>query len=92
MGIYIPNMEKPKSCWECRLMDGEANCLVTDEGISSKQEGIHPDCPLIDIVTCGECKYYEESEYIWGVMVCKYHMGHSYCTKADRFCSHGERK
>lgn len=49
MGIYIPNMEKPKSCWECRLMDGEANCLVTDEGISFKQEGILPDCPLIEI-------------------------------------------
>ncbi len=51
MGVYIPNMEKPKSCWGCRLMDGEANCLVTDEGISSKQEGIHPDCPLIEIPT-----------------------------------------
>ena len=90
--IAIPNMEKPKSCWECRLMDGEANCLVTDEGISFKQEGILPDCPLIDIVTCGECKHYEESEYIRGDMVCKYHMGHTYYTEADRFCSHGERK
>ncbi len=51
MGVYIPNMEKPKSCWECRLMDGEANCLVTDEGISFKQEGILPACPLIEIPT-----------------------------------------
>lgn len=31
------------------MMDGEANCLVTDKGIPFNQEGIHPDCPLIEI-------------------------------------------
>ena len=90
MGVYIPNMEKPKSCWECRLMDGEANCLVTDEGISFKQEGILPDCPLIDIVTCGECKwsYTDERD---GTEWCKVHMSH-YQVNSDGFCSYGERK
>lgn len=86
--IAIPNMEKPKSCWKCRLMDGEANCLVTDEGISYKQEGIHPDCPLIeiDLVRCGECKWWDYET--------------SGCTEIHPlapfrewdFCSYGERR
>ena len=87
MGVYIPNMEKPKSCWECRLMDGEANCLVTDEGISSKQEGIHPDCPLIDIVTCGECKYWHDHE--WS-STCDKHIGNGF--PSDYFCADGKRR
>lgn len=87
--IAIPNMERPKSCWECRLMDGEANCLVTDEGIPSKQEGIHPDCPLIDIVTCGECKYWENG-------TCEqWSDPHEFDireTDPDGFCYYGERR
>ena len=81
--IAIPNMEKPKSCWECPLYDSEYpwTCDLFDAY-----------CPLIDIVRCGECKYYEESEYIEGDMVCKYHIGHTYYTEADRFCSYGERR
>lgn len=47
--------------------------------------------PTTDLVRCGECKYYEESEYIEGDMSCKYHMGHTYYTEDDRFCSYGER-
>ena len=89
MGIYIPNMDKPKSCWECRLMDGEANCLVTDEGIPFKQEGILPYCPLIEIVRCGECKYakykIEDAEYV------KCMITQLFVSKSD-FCSYGERK
>ena len=89
--IAIPNMEKPKSCWECRLMDGEANCLVTDEGISSKQEGSHPDCPLIDIVQCKDCKWGdtgidEEGKPFWKCI--GIHYGG---TKPTDFCSYGER-
>lgn len=56
--IAIPNMEKPKdSCWECPLQDCEGNCLLLDKGIPFEQEGRHPDCPLIEIVRCGECKH-----------------------------------
>ena len=77
--IAIPNMKMPESCGLCPI-DG---C----EYISGKRE-----CPLIVIVTCGECKFYEESEYIEGDMVCKYHIGHTYYTEADRFCSYGERR
>lgn len=86
--IAIPNMDMPKSCWECRLMDGEANCLVTDEGIPFKQEEIHPDCPLIDIVQCGECTEWHE--------YARQNKGRCDCwlitSGVDDFCSYGERR
>lgn len=50
------------------------------------------NAPTIDIVTCGECVYCEESEYIKGDMACKYHIGHTYYTEADRFCYYGDRR
>ena len=85
--IAIPNMDMPKSCWECRLMDGEANCLVTDEGIPFKQEGIHPDCPLIDIVTCGECRHwYNDADC---GMACEFT---NMKQPSDGFCNWGERR
>ena len=77
--IAIPNMGMPDTCDMCPI----EGC----EYINGKFT-----CPLIDIVRCGECKYYEESEYIEGDMVCKYHIGHTYYTEADRFCSYGERR
>ena len=91
MGVYIRDMEKPKdSCWDCKAQYNSV-CSLKREHI--KWDGILDDCPLIeiDIVRCGECKYYEESEYIEGDMACKYHIGHTYYTEADRFCYYGER-
>lgn len=84
MGVYIPNMDKPKKA------DGiNINFHFEDSHIESHIIGIEE---IIDIVTCGECMYYEESEFIKGDMVCKYHMGHTYYTEADRFCCYGERR
>ena len=41
MGVYIPNMEKPKSCWECF----NADCDHWGEhGYDNST-----DCPLIEI-------------------------------------------
>lgn len=87
--IAIPNMDMPKSCWECRLMDGEANCLVTDEGIPFKQEEIHPDCPLIEIVRCGECKWWKNETCEQWSDPNEFNIIE---TDPDDFCSYGERK
>lgn len=55
MGVYIPNMEKPKHCGMCEFQDMCA-CILLREPIPY---GINvlPNCPLIDIVHCGECKH-----------------------------------
>lgn len=80
-----------------RLIDADA--LKTRKSINSAnfntietiQEWID-NAPTIDLVTCGECKYSGESLLYPIEMVCKYHLGHTYYTEADRFCYHGERR
>ena len=58
MGVYIPNMYKPKSCWECF----NADCNHWGEhGYDNTA-----DCPLIEIARCGECEYADEYNH------CKY--------------------
>lgn len=54
MGIYIPNMERPKECWECPCEnDSDCQALELLEGDSRSYEvpfhGVRPDCPLIEI-------------------------------------------
>lgn len=80
MGLYI---ELPENWakWSLEITDVHGNQLepkVIDENF--------------DLVRCGECKYYKESEHIKGNMVCKYHIGHAYYTEANRFCCYGDRK
>ena len=79
MGVYIPNMEKPKSCWECF----NADCDHWGEhGYDNSA-----DCPLIDIVTCGECKYWHEGR-CWNMKGLNKTDG---VVNADDFCSYGKK-
>lgn len=55
--IAIPNMEKPTHCYECLLRQGNC-CLLLYEAIPPTAPLTRlPDCPLIEIVRCGECKW-----------------------------------
>ena len=47
--IAIPNMDMPKGCWDCFDYDCDH---WGEHGYDNST-----DCPLIDIVTCGECKW-----------------------------------
>ena len=87
--IAIPNMELPKRCELCPCSyysEGALSdiCQVTDKPIDGKPT----DCPLIDIVRCGECKYWSEDKQ--GNMWCEHAIGG--LTKVDDFCSYGERR
>ena len=62
--IAIPNMEKPKNCFQCSFNDGIYCALIdndTDAFIYEDPTKVSTkrldNCPLIDIVTCGECKH-----------------------------------
>lgn len=47
MGVYIPNMSKPKdSCWNCKAQYNSV-CSLKREHI--RFDGILDDCPLIEI-------------------------------------------
>lgn len=87
--IAIPNMEKPKSCFQCSFNDGIFCALIdndTDAFIKNnpteQSTKVLDDCPLIDIVTCGECKHYDFG------LCSKLHL----ITSPENFCSDGERK
>ena len=79
---YIPNMSKPKFC-KCE----EYNCFAwDDEKFKCKITEWKKPCPLIEIVTCGECKYFDY-EYGW----CKRPKKMSFIAEPTDFCSYGER-
>ena len=96
MGIYIPNIEKPKVCHECIAFryeqgDYEPNvyCEITKKELFDAK-AIPTYCPLIDIVTCGECKWSYIDEQYEGTLWCKVHF-HHYRVNGDGFCNYGER-
>ena len=75
MGIYIPNMSKPLSCDEC-VKSLDIECC-----------GDIRNCPLIDIVTCGECKHwYNDADC---GMACEFT---NMRQPPNGFCSWGERR
>ena len=51
MGVYIPNMEKPKSCFDCFAYNGAfMECRATGECVNETfYDKVRDDCPLIEI-------------------------------------------
>lgn len=91
MGVYIPNMDKPKECKECQwyldfyIEDEQVGGLCTITEKDDKEN----TCPLIeiDLVRCGECKHWHDD----GIMTtCDKHIGHGF--PSDYFCADGERR
>lgn len=94
--IAIPNMKKPKECWECPCInDSDCQALELLNGNSRSYEvpfhGIRFDCPLIDIAECWECINWRTED-----RVCEYwtdlHEFDIRETDPNDSCSHGERR
>ena len=82
MSIIIKGMDMPKSCNECRFgYDGKCFAHLPFKRFVYGQD---KDCPLIeiDLVRCGECKWYEKPYCRW----------HQIDNEPTDFCSYGERK
>lgn len=77
MSILIKGTEKPKGCWDCFNYDCDH---WGEHGYENST-----DCPLIEIVTCGECKHYKR-EY------CRLDPFWEKDTEPTDFCSKGERR
>ena len=73
--IAIPNMKKPKGCIDCPVNDMACELWTEVANIKAHK---HKDCPLIDIVTCGECIWKEECTIteLWG--------GRGFCPSGER--------
>ena len=86
MGVYIPNMEKPTQCYDCRLISSDGlYCRMTHNNVDWSK--VNSDCPLIeiDLVRCGECKHYVRE-------VCQLDPFWERYTEPNDFCSQGERR
>ena len=84
--IAIKGMEMPTSCKECMLNNVDSPwfglCRTTGNNVIEYKDSRHPNCPLVEIVTCKDCKYnYENSCDFDGRGI-----------DDDYFCAKGERK
>ena len=99
--IVIPNMEKPKNCFQCSFNDGIYCALIdndTDAFISEDPTKVSTKrldtCPLIEIITCGECKHMRKyalrSDEPTGIWCHRWSVPR--LVTDDDFCSYGERR
>lgn len=62
MGVYIKGLEMPEKCINCKFCVDMNEypfhaCFITYSDIPFDIDKLK-NCPLVDLVTCGECKYY----------------------------------
>jgi hypothetical protein len=94
--IAVKGMEMPKSCALCERFEGA--CKYTDFG--DYQTKRNPSCPLVEIVTCKDCRYWHD-DGITTICLQSSHpsalcytfdksIGHGF--PKDHFCADGERR
>lgn len=86
--IAIKGMDMPKDCIGCRIGYSVLNCPCNGSTlVFDYQDKRHPDCPLIEIVTCKDCKYWNNDG---NKTTCDKNIGYGF--PEDYFCGNGERK
>ena len=97
--IAIKGMGMPSCClWDCPLAreDGGA-CQLAD--VRTSDNGRPKDCPLVEIVTCKDCKHRDKVHPSWlsnkkeEVYFCTL-QSDEYCYEVedDFYCKDGERR
>jgi len=87
------DMKMPKSCILCPFIDNDGwySCDVNPEVVvSMDDERRAKKCPLVEIVTCKDCKHLFHIEDVPKVLVCGKHN----CQQVSRnfYCADGERR
>lgn len=100
--VAIKEMNIPKRCEECKFCSQQktndygsfGECLLQkDKRVSCLVWSRDDDCPLVEIVTCKDCKYWDKEEGY-----CKPSFGtiewadYIVRTSADSFCESAERR
>ncbi len=85
--IAIKGKKIPKNCVECHNLGLQwaLGCQFIYSGCANC--GRHPDCPLVEIVTCKDCKYWKDNGII---TTCEKNIGNGF--PRDYFCASGKRK
>ena len=58
--VAIEDMEMPKKCFECDFYLHGCRLKFTEECNPSIERA--KDCPLVEIVTCKDCKHWDKEE------------------------------
>ena len=92
--IAIKDMEMPKNCADCNM--GTCNdsvescnyvCSINLKYIDINESERSENCPLVEIVTCQNCKHWHDD----GIMTtCDKNIGHGFLS--CHFCADAERK
>ena len=96
--IALRGMEMPQNCIGCPMfhkLDGDNNyqCVIMRSFIDSPKSRAD-GCPLVEIVTCKDCKHWDKCSAPRVPDKKEYH----YCpmedfnTAEDYFCAYGERR
>lgn len=90
--VAIKDMEMPDSCDDCPFaVDEETNdygsfckCGILDdyETINLLEHSKHPNCPLMEIITCKDCKHNDEGSCDMD----------GYGVKDDYYCASAKRR
>ena len=82
--IAIKNMKEiPKSCSDCDFCHGHL-CKRTGVDIVANPKD---NCPLVEIVTCKDCKYWHDDGI---TTTCDKNIGHGF--PKDHYCADVERR
>lgn len=102
MSVLIKNMEIPKACVYrengylifCPLYDMDGYCGALNKEASHKEGSILPDCPIVPVVLCKDCKHSDTfpvcgEPYSFPLKCLSIRYGGVF---EDWFCEHGERR
>ena len=96
--IAIKDMEMPKNCLDCPISHEDeidyCICGKTGKNVYLYANEIHPDCPLVEIVTCKDCKQWKDSDGVYRrglgaeskcpINIKEVFDGNFYCANAER--------
>lgn len=92
MMVAVKGMKMPKNCIECLLFDDEyGDCNVMGEPKADVTEKRAKNCPLVEIVTCKDCRHCFVDEDGHGYH-CEKSDTERIPTCADFYCVHAERR
>lgn len=89
--VVIKDMKMPSCCANCDMSycldkDGSCGCFITQGTNFDMYNSKLANCPLVEIVTCKDCKHWHDD----GIMTtCDKNIGHGF--PRDYFCADGER-
>jgi hypothetical protein len=91
--LVIKGKKMPNNCIFCPLYvgkKGEGHCVITHKWNATGGLNRLDDCPLMEIVTCKDCKHLCHIEDVHKALVCGKHN----CQQVSKnyYCADGERR